>query len=515
MEIVLTQEQERKLIACARMGADEGSPIDQQRAFLNRTYFPLPWQWGFHAAAREADIRCETHTVDPNTPFSGDCACGPVEVCAGGARGPGKSHAVFGQVALDDCQRVPGLKVLFLRKTGKSAQESFQDLIDKVISGNVAFRRNKNVIIFPNKSRILLGGFNNEDDIDKYVGVEYDVIVIEELNQLTLEKLEKLKGSLRTSKKGWRPRIYGSFNPGGVGHAMVKKRYVLPYRMHNETTTRFVPATYKQNPHLNIEYLQYLEGLDGDLGKAWREGDFDLFAGQYFGEWRYDVHVCEPFAIPPDWRRFMAGDYGHTNPASIGWYAIDPKGTLYRYRELYGSGYGYSSLATAAVEIMNPNEKIEYQVWDPAIWSKKGERDDDLTGAQVYSAKWKELTGKEPRLIRGDNSRVVGWGVVREYLKPVPGPMEGTVTARLQVFSTCPKLIETLPELQHSDRNPEDVDTDGEDHAADELRYAVMSEPRPAITAEQKDDLIFKKRMAEKRARMGIREPRYRRRGVG
>lgn len=437
---------------------DAGSPKDQVENFLKSGYVPFPWQWKFHAAAREADIED-----------------GPVEIACGGARGPGKSKAIFSQVSLDDCQRFEGLKVLFLRQTVVSAKESFGDLIQSTLTGKLAHDATSNMITFPNKSRMLLGGFHDEDDIDKYIGIEYDVIVVEELNQLTEDKLEKLKGSLRTSKKGWRPRLYTSFNPGGRGHAFVKKRYVIPHRLKKETNTRFIPATYKANMLLNKEYITYLENLGGDLGKAWREGEFDLFAGQYFTEWKFDIHVVYPFEIPKDWTRFMAGDYGFNAPSSIGWYAIDPDGNLYRYRELYGSGMGYSKLSEEAVSIMEPNEVIEYCVFDPAFWSKKGERDDELSGAEVFSQKYEEKRKVSLLMVRGNNSRVVGWGVVREFLKP---RMENdSLTAKLRIFSTCENLIRTLPEQQHDDRNPEDLNTKGEDHACDELRYAVMSRP--------------------------------------
>jgi len=445
---------------CLMTAKKANSPKGQVENFLKRSYVPLPWQWQFHSAARECDKQN-----------------GPTEIGAGGARGPGKSHCIFAQISLDDCLRVNGLKALFLRKTAVSAKESFDDLIEKVISNEVPFERSGNVIKFKNKSRMIMGGFNNEDDIDKYVGIEYDVIVIEELNQLTKEKYEKLLGSLRTSKQEWRPRVYSSFNPGGIGHSFVKAKFVIPYRTNQQTKTRFIPATYKANPHLNVEYVDYLEGLEGDLGKAWRGGDFDLFAGQYFTEWKYEIHVCKPFEIPSSWKRFRAGDYGFNAPASIGWYAIDPNGNLYRYKELYSTGLSYSKLADEVLSITNSNEEIDYEVFDPAFWSKKGERDDGLSGAEVYSQRIKEITGKIPNMIRGENTRVIGWGVVREYLKPQI--QQEKLTARLQVFSNCIKFIETFPELQHDKKNPEDVDSDGEDHAADELRYAVMSRPTP------------------------------------
>lgn len=468
---------------CIKTALDAGVPREQANSFLSVGYVPLPWQWEFHAAARAADL--------PD---------GPVEIGAGGARGPGKSHATFSQVGIDDCLRVANLKCLFLRKTAVSAEESFQDLIDKTLVGKVSFTRTKNVVVFKNRSKIILGGFNSEDDIDKYIGIEYDIIVVEELNQLTKDKYLKLLGSLRTSKPNWRPRVYASFNPGGRGHSFVKERFVLPRRLNQETRTRFIPATYQDNrANLNKEYIDYLETLEGDLGRAWRDGDFDLFAGQYFKEWRYDVHVCDPFAIPNDWRRFKAGDAGYNQP-SVGWYAISPDGQLFRYRELYKQQLTASNLAREVVALQNPNEVIEYEVWDPAFWAKKGERDDALSGAEIYEQKIKELTGKTPRMVKGENSRIAGWTVVREYLQKYMGPLD-TLTARLQVFSTCTEFIRTLPELQHDEHNPEDLDTDGEDHAADELRYAVMSRPKPAITSAQKEDAIFRAKMrAKKRA---------------
>ena len=482
----LEADEEELLVKCLTTAREAGVPRDQAEALVSRGYIPLPWQWEFHAAARAADIED-----------------GPVEITAGGARGPGKSHATFAQVALDDCQREPGLKVLFLRKTAVSAKESFDDLIDRVLMGKVKFTRANNTISFPNKSRVLFGGFNNENDVDKYIGIEYDVIVVEEMNQLSELKILKLQGSLRTSKPKWRPRMYGSFNPGGIGHAWVKARYVLPHRLMEEKKTRFVPATYKANAFLNKEYISWLEDLGGDLGRAWREGDFDLFAGQYFQEWRYDVHVCQPFAIPDDWKRVKSGDAGFVQP-SIGWWAISPDGICYRYRELYKGSLTFSQLAEEAVALQNPNEKIDYEVWDPAFWAKKGENDNALSGAEIYAQRIKQLTGKEPRMVKGDNSRIVGWGVVREFMKPFLGPDENLI-AKLQIFSTCTDAIRTLPELQHDEHNPEDLDTDGEDHVADDIRYFLMSRPRPGITAAEKEDRIFAQAMARKHRAQGTR----------
>lgn len=426
------------------------------------------------------------------------CGCGPVEVGCGGARGPGKSHAIFAQAALDDAQRMPGLKVLFIRKTAISAKESFGDLIERILKGKVPYEISNNVISFANGSRILLGGFHSEDDIDKYVGVEYDLIVVEELNQLTEDKLEKLRGSLRTSKQNWRPRLYASFNPGGIGHGMVKSRFVLPHRMGEETRTAFIPSTYQDNPSLNREYIDYLEGLQGDLGRAWREGDFDLFAGQFFKEFKQSIHVCDPFAIPKDWMKFFAFDYGLNHPLSLGWYATSPEGQLFRYRALWGSGMSYTQAAEEFVAMTPQDEKLDYGVCDPAMWSKKGENDDLLSGAEIFAKRVGDLTGKQPRLIKADNARVIGWGVVREYLRPYMGA-DDKITARLQIFSTGKDLIRTLPEQVHSERVPEDMEKQDGDDCVDEVRYALMSRPKPSYTPEQRARRDFDEAMKRKR----------------
>lgn len=462
---------------CIQVAKEAGCPKDQVSAFLNSGYIPLKWQWDFHSAAREAD--------KDN---------GPVDIGVGGARGPGKSHAVLSQAALDDCQRVPQLKGLFLRQTGISAKESFDDLIDKAIRGHVTYEKVNNVLRFPNGSRIILGGFKDNRDIDKYVGIEYDFIIVEELTQLTEDKYVKLRGSLRTSKEGWRPRMYTSFNPGGIGHQFVKERYILPFREAIEKETRFIGANYKSNPYLNVEYVEYLEGLSGDLGKAWREGEWDLFAGQYFSEWRFDIHTCEPFEIPNHWKRFVMGDYGYTKPSAVYWGAVSEDGQLFIYRELYKTELTFENLTKEIVSMTNPSEDISFWVFDPAIWSRGNEKEGEpvkISGAEIMLLKYQELTHVGLQLIRGNNDRIIGWGTVREYLKKYS--KGESVTAKLQVFRTCHELIRTLPSLVYDDYRVEDLNTDGEDHAADALRYGIMSRPPVTTKPLNQIDILLNK----------------------
>ncbi len=202
--------------------------------FVQSGYVALRWALPFHAAARAADL--------PN---------GPVMIGCGGARGPGKSHAILAQVGIDDCQRFPGLKWLFLRKVAKSAQESFEDLISRVFGHQPhKYTPSTGFLEFANGSRIRFGGFNHENDIDGYLGIQYDGIIIEEMTQLSERKVDMIRGSLRTSRPDWRPRLYGSTNPGGVGHGYYKRTFVQPYRNNQQDKTRFFPTPTKIIPSL-------------------------------------------------------------------------------------------------------------------------------------------------------------------------------------------------------------------------------------------------------------------------
>lgn len=452
---------------------NSGVPQDQLENFIRFGYVALPWQLKFHAIARQCDLED-----------------GPVDVGVGGARGPGKSHSVFAQVCLDDCQRIPRLKALFLRQTGKSASESFNDLILRVLENKIKFIYNhsNNVLYFPNGSRVLLGGFETEKDIDKYVGIEYDLIAIEERNQLTGEKVLKLRGSLRTSKDNWRPRVYSSFNPGGIGHVDLKTEFVESYRNYTETTTRFVPATFRDNPYLNKEYIDYLESLQGDLGRMWREGDWDVFAGQYFSEWRREKHVVEPFKIPGSWKKLRSIDIsGRWGITSCHWYAIDYDGNVWVYREYYAKGKDSDEHAREITRL-SEGEIYPYTVIDSSAFSKIGLPE---TIAEVY------IRNGVQGLVPSSKDRVAGWDFMHQYLRWEEKPdlldlgESIQVGPKLKYFSTCPNAIRTIPTLIHDEKNPEDLDTRGEDHCADEARYLLQTlrevkSPKPMTFVERR-----------------------------
>lgn len=279
----------------ATAARDAGCPQDQVENFINAGYVPLVGMLPFHAAAREADK-------------SG----GPEWVAMGGKRGPGKTHTAMAQ-ALDDCIRLDGAKFLFLRQIQKSARESFQDVISKVFLYTPHEYNQDGLKLVHNDSRVIIGGFKDEKDIDKYLGLEYDGIVIEEATQISETKKDAIRGSLRTSKQ-WRPRIYLTTNAAGVGLSWFKKMFVEPAREERETNTRFFDVTHVSNPFINPEYQEWLDGLTGPLAKAWRDGDWDAFAGMAFPQWNRERHVVQPFDIPSHWLKWRATDWGFAAP---------------------------------------------------------------------------------------------------------------------------------------------------------------------------------------------------------
>ncbi len=283
-------ELERYLAA----GKAAGCPAEQMGNFIKAGVVLQPRQLAASAAARLCDQ-----------------VGGPTAVGYGGARGGGKSHWLLAQMGADDCQRVPGLKCLLLRKVGKANMEHFEDLRRRIFTGlQHEFSAYRGVLTFGNGSRIIAGHFQAEKDIDAYLGLEYDVIGIEEATTLSSRKHQDITTCCRTSKPNWRPRIYSTTNPGGIGHAWYRTRFVLPFLEKRETETRFVPARVSDNGFNNPEYQRVLEGLTGWQRRAWLDGDWDLAAGQFFTMFRRDVHVVADLDETRAREWFCALDYG-------------------------------------------------------------------------------------------------------------------------------------------------------------------------------------------------------------
>jgi len=454
---------------CASIARALGVPRAQLENFFRARYIPQPKQLQFHAACRLADL--------PD---------GPDQIGFGGARGPGKSHGAFAQVALDDCQRVPNLKVLYIRKVAKNAREQFEDLRRSVLGRVLHDYNRQGIISFANGSRIVIGHFRTEGDVDQYLGLEYDVIVIEEATTLSLAKYKTLRDSNRTSKPNWRPRIYATTNPGNIGHVWFKERFITPARKFAETDTRFIFATVDDNKFVDSGYTKKLEDNTGWKLRAYRFGDWDIAAGQYFSTWNYDEHTCDPFIIPAHWPVWGAFDYGFTHPTAF-YLMTEFDGTIYITGEHIEAKKLPRDHAAAMTRIAAKHGR---DISDISVFA--GRDVFDQKGDENAKTISDQYADKGVRLVQAPMDRISGWGEMLDLLGD-PGREKNPIPARLEIARDCVKLIECIPALQHNPKKPEDVlkwDIDDEgmggDDPADAARYGLMArlidpEEAPAV----------------------------------
>lgn len=278
---------------------------EQINAFINAGIVLQPKQWEIAAACRMCDLKD-----------------GPKHVMAGGGRGGAKTHAIMAIEFIDDCQRIPGLKCLILRKISSSNKQQVADFLKKLLSGvKHTYREYRQTIEFENGSLVILGNFKDENDIDKYLGLEYDLIHIVESNQLTPTKRTNILSCLRTSKPNWRPRSYEDTNPGGINHVGNKKLFVDPWKNRQEKETRYIHCTVEDNKFVDEGYKKFLETLVGWQREAWLHGSWEFMAGAFFSNFHPDIHVYPNAQTTLDGRavvRWFGGlDYGFSHPTAF------------------------------------------------------------------------------------------------------------------------------------------------------------------------------------------------------
>ncbi len=411
-----------------------------------------------------------------------DVPLGPTKIGFGGARGGGKSHWMLSQMGADDCIRYPGLKCLLLRKVGKALKEGFADLLPKVLPNvSCKYVPSRSLLVFENGSQIVLGHFQKESDIDAYLGLEYDIIGTEEATTLSASKRKSISTCCRTSKPGWRPREYDTTNPGGVSHAQYKALYIVPFKAGKESTTRFVPSTVDDNAFVNAEYTQVLSTLTGWQLRAWRYGDWDIAAGQFFTTFRADIHVRET-RLGKDWPAWGSLDYGFTHYTTAYLMGLDADGVLHiadehAERKKLPQWHAPGILAMLERNGRTPGSLRDF-VASPDAFSQRG------TGATI--AETYEDNGL--RLWPANNDRINGAGEFLARLGDVDAVDKNGEPAptapRLVIDPRCARLIECLPNLEHDPHRPEDVlkvDADDEglggDDSYDSARYGVIEAP--------------------------------------
>ncbi len=422
------------------------------------------------------------------------------ELLYGGAAGGGKSRFMRADM-FQFCMMVPGGRAIIFRRTFPDLARSVIDpLLQEIPVGLGRYNRSDHMWRFNNGSVLELGHLRNESDLLKYQGAEYQKIGFEELTHFTEQQYTYMLSRLRSAGAvkdamdalGLRTGTISTANPGGPGHHFVKQRWVDPapakrvFKMAasledpNPGTRCYIPARATDNPSIDVDYINRLNALPDNLRRALRDGDWDVLDGVRFAQWRESFHVVEPDISPMDlvsYQRVVAVDYGFGAPFAALWIAKLPNGVNLVYRELYAKNLTATQQAQAILKAEMPGERGPSRpiavVMDPSMWRRNeggaGEYLGDKDAPRVGTPAHDYQTVMKQRPVKAYNPRVPGWARIDELLR-----IQDDGYPLLQVYDTCRDLIRTLPAIPRDKKNPEDVDTNTEDHLADALRYGAM-----------------------------------------
>lgn len=428
--------------------------------------------------------------------------CPHREVFFGGARGGGKTDGVLGKWALKALRYGDKFNAVMFRRTAVSSEDAIERSRQIYKPLGAEFNGSKNIWRMPGGGRVAFAYLDRVQDADEYQGRNVTDAWVEEAGQYPdPTPILRLFGVLR-SAQGVPTQLIVTANPGGAGQHWLRERYELhPFPTKPKVLVReigeglrhevaVIPSRITDNRILLDNDPQYITNLhmvgSKELVRAWLEGDWSAVEGAFFDGWSEKRHVCRPFDVPSDWLRFRSVDWGFARPSSVGWWAVAgdeyplgdgrtlPRGALVRYRELYtatgpniGMRLDVEALGALMLSKQYPDEKVNYTVVDPAMNAQNG-------GPSMVERLAKMGIVARP----GDNARVGkngaigGWDQMRARLRG-----EADDRPMLVCFSTCKDSIRTIAVLQHDPNRPEDVDTEAEDHCADEWRYACMSRP--------------------------------------
>lgn len=428
------------------------------------------------------------------------------EVLYGGSAGGGKSYAM-----LADPMRYfhnPNFVGLLLRRTNDELRElkwESQKIYPKAFPG-ANWKEKDSMWVFPSGAKFWITYLDRDEDVMRYQGQAFTWIGMDELTQYpTPFAYTYLKSRLRSADPELKKTLCmrATTNPGGPGHHWVKKMFidpapagqafwakdvdtgdVLTYPADHEDISkrgkplfkrRFIPAKLVDNPYLYADgaYERSLLGLPEDQRRKLLEGDWSIVEGAAFAEFNPRYHVCKPFDLPHDWRRFRSADYGYSSPACVLWFAIDPAyNTLYVYRELYGSGMTGVDLAQKVLRLED-GERVSYGMLDSSVWHQRGHYGPSVAEEMVAAGcRWRPSD-------RGQGSRVAGKNRLHELLKLTEDIRTGEKRSGIVFFDTCRQLISDLPAIPTDPDGGEDIDDRyPSDHSYDALRYGIMSRPR-------------------------------------
>lgn len=415
------------------------------------------------------------------------------ETLYGGAAGGGKTAAIVAE-AVTYALEYPKARIYIFRKTIPELKQSVVPEIYKQCSEfinhakGMTYNAQDRVFNFTNGSIIQLAYLENIQDMFRYQSAEMHLLLMDELTHFTQEEYEYLKTRVRST--GEHPlKVMSATNPGNIGHAWVKAYFIdntiaeTVFTDEHGNTRMFIPAKVSDHPveAFRETYSQQLNSLTNpDLKRALLLGDWDIFAGQAFNEWKREQddkpwHVIDPFPIPRHWVKWMAYDYGYNSYAAGLWITRDPNTErLFVYREMYVHEMSVSKQADL-IKLNDASESVFLRLADPSIWKQRG---DVETGENIANIFQKSGLIFQP----ANNDRLAGKNAIHEMLAPAADGLP-----KMQVFSSCGNFIRTFPALPMDQHRPEDIDTRAEDHLYDCLRYGVINQ-RPGQLPEPKID---------------------------
>ena len=433
----------------------------------------------------------------PQTSF---LAANEREVLYGGAAGGGKSYAMLAD-PLRYMQH-PQFSGLLLRHTTEELRELIwksQEMYPKIYPG-IKWSERKMQWIAPSGARLWFSYLDRDEDVLRYQGLAFSWVGFDELTQWSTPfAWNYMRSRLRSTASDLPVYMRATTNPGGPGHAWVKKMFIDPSAPNKafwatdidtaQTLTypaghskagqplfrrRFIPAMLVDNPYLaeQGDYETMLLSLPEHQRKQLLEGNWDVSEGAAFAEFNRSIHVIEPTDIPRNWVKFRACDYGYGSFSAVLWFAVSPSEQIIVYRELYVSKVLAKDLARMVMELEQNDGQIRYGVLDSSCWHKRGDTGPSLAEQMIKEGcRWRPSD-------RSAGSRVAGKNEIHRRLQVD----EFTEEPRLVIMSNCTNLIAQLPILPLDKSNPEDIDTKVTfDHLYDALRYGVMSRPRFSI----------------------------------
>lgn len=401
----------------------------------------------------------------------------------GGARGGGKSKGLQ-LIQLIRRLKYPGSTGAIFRRTYPELEGNhIRPLFQSYPQLREFYNESKKLITLPNNSTLQFCHCNNESDVDLYQGREFHDLCIDEAGQWPEGMFRRLLGSNRSSRNGVSPRAILTGNPGGIGHGWLKRLFIEKRfnERENAKDYAFIQALVDDNEALMANDPDYARRLESEpneaLRKAFRYGDWNVFAGQFFQEITKDIHFIEPFSIPRHWNRFGAYDFGFNHPSAFGWFANDEDGNVFLYREFYRAGMRVDQFA----QEINKFEDTRQLSIVPAgldCWTTKNVLKTDLQPPTIAEEFWNHGI----KLDRATIDRVQGANQLRNYLAWQGRPNK---RPRLFIFNNCPITFDCLSRMIHDPDRVEDVlkvdATEGDplsgDDGYDMIRYGLMSRP--------------------------------------